>query len=228
MSVALTNIKFGSGTATPVFSQCDSITYVDSSGASHDIASAWYASGTTGATEFWAKGASATWKAKNPWADEYGSQGSEGAIVFILYQPTVTHSWTSMRGITDSSYVYNATSAIVQLTDNGDNTFNMSKFIYASSSVDVISVGSSVSGSPEYYFSNTYASGSTIDWDGTFVSGQSYAITLEGAYMSYNILTGSKPALVGASGRYYDWQLSNKTLVTLKKSATGIYAEIIV
>lgn len=46
--------------------------------------------------------------------------------------------------------------------------------------------------------------------------------------MSYNILTGSKPALVGASGRYYDWQLSNKTLVTLKKSATGIYAEIIV
>lgn len=169
---------------------------------------------------------------KSVWADEYGSKSNTG-VVFILYQPTVTHSFTSMRGLSTNVSTINSYACIVELTDNNDNTFTMNKYVYydGSQAADCIDSGLVDTDNNElYYFSSTYNSSKTLNsWTGQFEAGKSYALSVIKLYseVDYRIATGTKTALVGSTGCYYDWPLANNALSTLKKSATGIYGEII-
>lgn len=234
MSVALTNIKLGSGNGTPTFNQCNSITFVDSSGVSHDIASAWYASGTTGATEFWEKATSATLINKNAWACEYVTPPSGDCTGFIFYAPSTTHSFTSIEGKSTRTLLYgshNSICGMAEITDNGDGTYQMSKWVYVDSGHNsTIATGETIDGNAIYYMKNTYSSSGLVNsWAGSFETGKLYAIAICERYADYGIVTGSKTSLVGAEKGFEDWAIGNDGwLIKLKTSSHTIYGEVLV
>ena len=165
-------------------------------------------------------------------AGEYSTK-TDNTTGFILYAPTVTHSWSSMQGKNAKNVTYNMESAICLLSDKGSNIYHIDQWLYKdTSALSCIDAGETISGSEIYYLKSTYNSSSILNsWDGKFTAGKLYGITIIQTYDgSYDVVTGSKTTLVGATSPFYIWALGNtgegQGYMDLKVSSHKMYGEI--